>query len=105
LPGGMVLGEDNAVIQTTALHDRLRLEDEVRHPAWFVATHSDDVGNVIGTFIVQAERTIEAIEKIEQDMGRHFWLTEGEHVVGFPKLALTVPFIGLQRIRKDNCLL
>jgi hypothetical protein len=107
LPGGLVLGNDNAIIESTALQNRIRLQGEIPHPSWFVATQEDGRGKILGTFIIQAERTIEAIEKIEQDVGRHLWLTNGgDHVVGLPnKLALSIHFIALQKIRKENCLL
>ena len=101
-----MLGRDNAVIQSTALQNRLTLEDEFPHPSWFVASYEDSNGKPTGMFIVQASRSIDAIEKIEQDVGYHLWLTNGgERIVGIPKLALTAPIVTIQKIRKENCLL
>ncbi len=108
LPGGLVLGDDDMRIRALAIENRANLETEEPFPSYFVATRENYKGNVIGTFIIQADRMMDAMAKIEEDVGgRHLWLTNGDgnHFVGLPHIAMTVNFIGLRRIRKDNCLI
>lgn len=107
LPGGLVLGENDERIQNQALENRTSLEDEPIFPGYFVASMENYKGKTLGTFIVKADRMYDAILKIEADIGRHLWLSNGnrDHQVGIATVAMSCNQVCLRRIRKENVFL
>lgn len=106
LPGGYVLGDDNERIETAAQENRINVEmSSSVFPGYFVAVHEDFKGTNLGTYVIQAETMYEAILKVEKDLGRHMWLSNGnpDHQVGITRLVLTCNLLSLRRVRKENC--
>lgn len=107
LPGGLVLGENDENIQNRALENRASLEHEPPFPGYFVARLEDHTGAVLGVFVIHAERMYDAITKVESDVGRYMWLSNGDknHQVGIPQIALSCNLVRLERVRKENIFL
>jgi hypothetical protein len=104
LPGGLVLTDDPA-IREHALRFRLGLEDEPIELSHFVAIQHDADGNLINTYILHAPRSLTAIERVEQDIGRHFWFGNQHHIVGIPRFVPHVSYVDLRKVRKENILI
>jgi hypothetical protein len=106
LPGGLQIGVDNDRIRQLAISVRHELEEEQDFPGFFVGSIEDCHGGILTRFVIKADKTLEAIQKIEEDVGSHNWLCEEEdHFLGLSKqMGLTSNVIRLSRIRKENFL-